>query len=94
MCPPQTEAVERRGLRTHGDLGLWQDSQIDGLARIAAFARANGSIPGIQLAHAGRKASERRPWHNEGPLNDEDVALRGEAPWETIAPSALPYGEN
>jgi len=90
----EAAAVERHGLRTHGDLGLWQDSQIDGLARIAAFVRANGSVPGIQLAHAGRKASERRPRHNEGPLNNEDVALRGETPWETIAPSALPYGEN
>lgn len=90
----EAAAVEQRGLRTPGDLGLWQDSQIPALARIADFARANGSVPGIQLAHAGRKASERRPWHNEGPLNDEDVTLRGETPWETLAPSPLPYGEN
>ncbi|MEM8811643.1 MAG: NADH:flavin oxidoreductase/NADH oxidase [Pseudomonadota bacterium] len=90
-----TEAtgVEARGRRTHGDLGLWEDGQIDGLARVARFLKEQGAVPGIQLGHAGRKASERRPWHGETPVDDEDVAERGEAPWEAIAPSALPYGE-
>ena len=87
-------AVERRGLRTPGDHGLGRNSQILAVARITDFIRTNGSVPAIQLAHAGRKASECRPWPNEGPLNDEDLALRGEPPCETFAPSPLPYGEN
>jgi len=90
-----TEAtgVTREGRRTHGDLGLWEDGQIDELARIAGFLKKQGAVPGIQLAHAGRKASERRPWHGETPVDDEDVAERGEHPWLTIGPSAIPYAE-
>ena len=88
----EATAVERRGRRTPGDLGLWEDGQIEELARIVAFVKAQGSAAGVQLAHAGRKASERRPWHGETPLNDEDVALRGEAPWTAIGPTDAPYG--
>lgn len=87
----EATAVERRGRRTPGDLGLWEDSQIDELARVAAFVKAQGSAAGVQLAHAGRKASERRPWHGETPLTEEDVALRGEAPWTAIGPTSTPY---
>ena len=57
----EATAVEPRGRRTHGDLGLWEDDQIEELARITCFIEAQGPIPGIQLAHAERKASERRP---------------------------------
>ena len=89
----EATAVEARGRRTHGDLGLWSDEQIDGLARIAAFLEAEGATPGVQLAHAGRKASERRPWDGETPVDDEDEAVRGEAPWGAIAPSAAPYAD-
>ena len=56
----EATAVEDRGRRTHGDLGLWHDGQVEGLGRVARFLGDNGSVPGIQLAHAGRKASERR----------------------------------
>jgi len=89
----EATAVERDGRRTHGDLGLWQDDQIEGLRQITSFLSAEGSVPGIQLGHAGRKASERRPWHNETPVDEEDVAERGEAPWQAIAPSSIPYAE-
>ena len=89
----EATAVEDRGRRTPGDLGIWQDDHIADLARIVRFLEAEGAVPGIQLAHAGRKASERRPWHGESPLDDDDVALRGEAPWTAIAPSAVPYGD-
>ena len=89
----EATAVEARGRRTHGDLGLWEDGQIEELARIAAFLESEGAVPGIQLAHAGRKASERRPWDGETPVDDIDVVERGEAPWRAIAPSAIPYGE-
>ena len=89
----EATAVEARGRRTHGDLGLWEDGQVDGLARITRFVAEQGAVPGIQLGHAGRKASERRPWHGETPVDQEDVALRGEAPWVAIAPSPELYGE-
>ena len=89
----EATAVEAEGRRTHGDLGLWTDAQIDGLRPIADFISQEGSVPGVQLGHAGRKASERRPWHGETPVDDEDVAERGEAPWQAIAPSPLPYAE-
>ncbi|MGH1405287.1 MAG: NADH:flavin oxidoreductase/NADH oxidase [Rhodomicrobiaceae bacterium] len=89
----EATAVEERGLRTHGDLGIWQDEQINELRRITSFLEAEGSVPGIQLAHAGRKASERRPWHNEQSLDAEDFELRSESPWEAIAPSPLPYAD-
>lgn len=89
----EATAVERRGRRTHGDLGLWEDGQIAELARIARFLDAQGAVPGIQLGHAGRKASEKRPWHGETPVDEEDVALRGEHPWKAIGPSPEPYGE-
>lgn len=89
----EATAVEERGRRTPGDLGLWNDAQIDPLARINRFLTQQGSVPGIQLAHAGRKASERRPWHGETPLDEEDLELRGERAWPTIGPSEEPYAE-
>lgn len=89
----EATAVTRDGRRTHGDLGLWDDAQIAALHPITAFLSAEGAVPGIQLSHAGRKASERRPWDGETPVDDEDVALRGEAPWTACAPSPLPYAE-
>lgn len=88
----EATAVTRDGRRTHGDLGLWEDTQIEPLRRVVDFIRAQGASPGIQLAHAGRKASERRPWHGETPVDDEDVQIRGEPPWQTSAPTAEPYG--
>lgn len=89
----EATAVEAEGRRTHGDLGLWQDTQRDALRPIAAFISEEGSVPGIQLGHAGRKASERRPWHGETPVDGEDLAERNEAPWTAIAPSPIPYAE-
>jgi len=89
----EATAVERDGRRTHGDLGLWDDRQIDGLKPIADFLRREGAVPGVQLSHAGRKASERRPWHGETPVDAEDLAERGEAPWLACAPSAIPYAD-
>lgn len=89
----EATAVEDRGRRTHGDLGLWEDGQIEGMARIARFLKEQGAVAGVQLGHAGRKASERRPWHGETPVDAEDIELRGEAPWQMIGPSPVPYGE-
>ena len=92
MVFTEATAVEARGRITHGDLGLWEDGQIPGLARVAGFLRAHGAVPAIQLAHAGRKASMQRPWHGNGPLDERDRA-RGDLAWQVVAPSALPLDE-
>lgn len=89
----EATAVTEAGRRTHGDLGLWRDSQVSGLARMTQFISEQGSVPGIQLAHAGRKASERRPWHGETPVDEEDLAKRGEGPWVAVGPTDQPYAE-
>ena len=89
----EATAVEKDGRRTHGDLGLWNDAHVETLAPVARFLEAEGAVAGIQLSHAGRKASERRPWHGETPVNAEDEALRDEAPWQAEAPSPVPYAD-
>ena len=87
----EATAVLADGRITHGDLGLWDDAQVPGLSRIAAFVRGQGAVPAIQLAHAGRKSSMSRPWEGNGPLTPELIAA-GSVPWQTIAPSAEPIG--
>ncbi|MEX0287233.1 MAG: NADH:flavin oxidoreductase/NADH oxidase [Paracoccaceae bacterium] len=89
----EATAVSPEARRTHGDLGIWTDEQAEALAPVAAFLEREGAVPGIQLGHAGRKASERRPWHGETPVDAEDAAERGEAPWQAEGPSALPYAD-
>lgn len=89
----EATAVERDGRRTHGDLGIWDDNHVQGLARLAQFISAEGAVPGLQITHAGRKASERRPWHGETPVEAEDQELRNEAPWTACAPSSIPYAD-
>jgi 2,4-dienoyl-CoA reductase-like NADH-dependent reductase (Old Yellow Enzyme family) len=88
----EAAAVSPEGRITHGDLGLWSEEQVPPLARIVSFLHAQGAAAGVQLGHAGRKASMQRPWHGNGPLNAEDAA-RGDLPWEIVAPTALPIGE-
>ncbi|MGY4831470.1 NADH:flavin oxidoreductase/NADH oxidase [Sphaerotilaceae bacterium SBD11-9] len=84
----EATAVQPEGRITHGDLGLWHDGQIAPLARIAHTLQQLGSVAGIQLAHAGRKASMQRPWQGNGPMDASD-ATRGELPWKVLAPSAM-----
>ncbi len=88
----EATAVLPEGRITHGDLGLWSDEQVAPLARIAAFLKAQGAAAGLQIGHAGRKASMQRPWHGNGPLDETDAA-RGELPWEIVAPTAMPIGD-
>ena len=88
----EAAAVVAEGRITHGDLGLWHDGQIAPLKRITAFLRAHGSVPAIQLAHAGRKASMQRPWYGNAALTAEDHA-RGDKPWDIVAPSAIPMDD-
>ncbi|MHB8800196.1 MAG: NADH:flavin oxidoreductase/NADH oxidase [Thermoanaerobaculia bacterium] len=84
----EAAAVSPEGRISPGDLGLWDDGQVGSLARIASFLAAQGAVPAIQLAHAGRKASTRRPWEGGG------RALPQDGGWEPIfAPSAVPFDE-
>ena len=83
----EATAVEARGRISPADLGIWRDDQIEPLARIARFVKSQGAVPGIQIAHAGRKAGSARPWEGGKPLSDE---LGG---WEVVAPSAVPFAD-
>jgi len=84
----EATAVEARGRISRRDLGLWDDAQIEPLARIVRAIEAQGAVAGIQLAHAGRKAAVNVPWLGGGPLRAEDGA------WNVIGPSAAAFAEN
>jgi len=79
--------VEARGRITPGCMGLWNDGQRDALAPIARFLKSLGAVAGIQIAHAGRKASCSPPWEGGKGLAPEQGG------WPIIAPSPLPFGE-
>jgi 2,4-dienoyl-CoA reductase-like NADH-dependent reductase (Old Yellow Enzyme family) len=81
----EATAVTPEGRITPGDLGLWSDDHIAGLARIAGFIHDQGAVAGIQLAHAGRKASCARPWEGSKQLDESHGG------WQTVAPSAMPF---
>lgn len=83
----EATAVAPEGRISPACTGLWNDEQVVGMAQIAQRIKAAGAVPGIQLAHAGRKASANRPWEGDDHLAEGDP--RG---WETIAPSAIPFG--
>lgn len=85
----EATAVSPEGRITPGCLGLWNDAQAQGLSRIAASIKAAGAVPGIQIGHAGRKASANLPW--EG---DDHIAEGSPKGWATISPSATAFGAN
>src|SRR3954468_1084150 len=87
----EATGVAAEGRISHGDVGLWSDDHIPGLARIADFLHGEGAAAGIQLAHAGAKASSRRPWDGGGAVTREFARL-GEAPWPTVSASEVPVG--
>lgn len=89
----EATAVSPRGRITHGDVGLWKDAQVAGLARVARFLKENGTAAGLQIGHAGRKASVQRPWFGNGPLAPQDRD-RGDVPWPVVAPSAIAVAPN
>src|SRR5499427_778583 len=77
----EATGVTREGRITYGCTGIWEDGQIPGLKRVVETYRAFGTIPGIQLAHAGRRASAVRPWDGAKPIEDKTGP---EAAWETV----------
>ena len=86
----EATAVEARGRIAPQDLGLWKDEHVEPLARIVRFVKGQGAAAGIQLAHAGRKASVARPWETNGgkPVGPEQGGWR-----PVVAPSPVPFDE-
>jgi 2,4-dienoyl-CoA reductase-like NADH-dependent reductase (Old Yellow Enzyme family) len=85
----EATAVAPEGRISWADAGLWNDQQAAALEPIVQEIKRSGAVPGIQLAHAGRKASANRPW--EG---DDHIPEGLPNSWTPIAPSAVPYGAN
>lgn len=82
----EATAVTRDGRISPGDMGIWSDAHVEPLARIARFVSGQGAVPGIQLAHAGRKGSSMRPWEGGARIKTE-----AEGGWSVVAPSAIPF---
>ncbi|WP_327240636.1 MULTISPECIES: NADH:flavin oxidoreductase/NADH oxidase [unclassified Streptomyces] len=83
----EATAVSPEGRISPADLGIWNDTQVAALRRITSFIKGQGSIAGIQLAHAGRKASTAAPWQGGGPVGPDEHG------WQPVAPSPLPFDE-
>ncbi|HWV70028.1 NADH:flavin oxidoreductase/NADH oxidase [Chitinophaga sp.] len=83
----EAAAVSPEGRISIHDLGIWKDEHLPMLQAITAFITEQGAVPGIQLAHAGRKASTVRPWEGSRALPPE------EGGWQVVAPSAIPFND-
>ncbi len=83
----EATAVAPEGRITPACAGIWNDDLAQAFAPIVRSIKAQGAVPGIQIAHAGRKASANRPWEGDDHIGNDDP--RG---WQTIAPSAVPFG--
>src|SRR3984885_13867874 len=83
----EAAAVSPEGRISPQDLGIYKDEHIGQLSRITRFLREQGSIPGIQLAHAGRKGSTVRPWEGNAAIPESKGG------WTPVAPSAIPFSE-
>ncbi|MFF3441668.1 NADH:flavin oxidoreductase/NADH oxidase [Streptosporangium sp. NPDC002721] len=83
----EATAVAPEGRISPADLGLWNDRQREAFTRVTSFLREHGAVPGIQLAHAGRKASTRRPWQGGAPTGP------GEHGWQPVGPSPIPFND-
>jgi 2,4-dienoyl-CoA reductase-like NADH-dependent reductase (Old Yellow Enzyme family) len=84
----EATAVTRDGRISPGDMGIWSDAHVEPLARIARFVSSQGTVPGIQLAHAGRKASSVPPWLGGHPLMTAE-----EGGWTVVSASPIPFRE-
>ncbi len=83
----EATAVTPEGRITPGCLGIWKDEQIEPLARVARFVAEQGAVPGIQIGHAGRKASCEVTWKGGAFLSND------EGGWDTVAPSPVPFSD-
>jgi 2,4-dienoyl-CoA reductase-like NADH-dependent reductase (Old Yellow Enzyme family) len=83
----EATAVAPEGRISPYDLGLWNDTQVEAFRRITGFLRTQGTVPAVQLAHAGRKASTDRPWRGGAPVGPDAYG------WQPVAPSAVPFDE-
>ena len=81
----EATAVTPEGRITPFDLGIWKDEHIEQLKRISTFIESQHAIPGVKLAHAGRKASKTQPWNND------KLIPESEGGWKTEAPSAIAF---
>jgi 2,4-dienoyl-CoA reductase-like NADH-dependent reductase (Old Yellow Enzyme family) len=88
----EATAVEKRGRITYGDSGLWSDAHMAPMRAVVEAVKARGAAVGVQLAHAGRKASISRPWEGDCPLSPREIA-KGEVPWDIVGPSAVPFND-
>jgi 2,4-dienoyl-CoA reductase-like NADH-dependent reductase (Old Yellow Enzyme family) len=84
----EAAAVSPEGRISPFDLGIWKDAHLEKLQQITAFISAQGTVPGIQLAHAGRKASTNVPWQGRGKVDAEQGG------WTVVAPSAIAFSDN
>lgn len=84
----EATGVSPEGRISPGDLGIWNEKQIEAFSEITLFIKEQNSLPGIQLAHAGRKASTHIPWQGSGAVKES------EGGWKTLAPSAIPFDAN
>jgi len=83
----EATGVSAEGRISPGDTGLWNGRQVESFRRMTDFVAARGAVPGIQLAHAGRKASTHVPWKGGRPL------AAGEGAWTTLGPSPIPFDQ-
>jgi 2,4-dienoyl-CoA reductase-like NADH-dependent reductase (Old Yellow Enzyme family) len=83
----EAAAVTPEGRISPQDLGVWSEKHFEPLERIARFVKAQGAVPGVQLAHAGRKASVHRPWSGQGSVPESQGG------WRTVAPSPVSFGK-
>ena len=87
----EATGVSPEGRIGHGCTGIWNDSHVEGLSKIAKIFNEYNCLSGIQLAHAGRKASYLRPWDGASPITENDKV---EPAWQTIGPSAIPINNS
>lgn len=85
----EATAVAPEGRISPGCTGIWNDAQAQAFAPVAAAIEKSGAVPGIQIAHAGRKASANRPWEGDDHMPESDPRA-----WPTLAPSAVAFGAN
>jgi 2,4-dienoyl-CoA reductase-like NADH-dependent reductase (Old Yellow Enzyme family) len=84
----EATAVSPEGRISPDDAGIWNEEQVNAYKRITLFIKSQNSVPGIQLAHAGRKASTYSPWKGNRKVNMENEG------WQTLAPSPIPFADN